>query len=75
VSYEISPVVEELIRNRMTSGRYSSADELLIEALQSLDAEEEEIRAIQEALDSLDRGEQGVSLDEAFEKLRNRHRA
>ena len=42
-------------------------------ALESLNAEQHELRAIQEGLDSLDGGEQGVSLDEAFEKLRNRH--
>jgi Arc/MetJ-type ribon-helix-helix transcriptional regulator len=73
MSFEISPVVAQMIRQQMASGRYSSHDEPLIDALESLNAEQQELRAIQEGLDSLDRGEQGVSLDEAFEKLRNRH--
>ncbi len=74
MSFEISPVVAQVIRQQMASGRYSSHDELLINALESLNAEQHELRAIQEGLDSLDGGEQGISLDEAFEKLRNRHR-
>jgi hypothetical protein len=57
----------------MASGKYSSEDELLCTALGLLDAEDEELRAIQDSLDDLDRGDEGIPLDEAFANLRARY--
>lgn len=65
-----SPAVEQLIRDKMASGRYGSEEELLVEALQSLDQNDDDLKAIEEGLASLDRGEEGVPLSEAFERLR-----
>ena len=74
MAYQFSSSIEQLIREKMASGKYSSEEELLLDALQSLDANEEELRAIQEGIDSVDRGDEGVPLDEAFQKLRDKHR-
>jgi hypothetical protein len=73
MSQPLSVTVEQLIRNRMASGRYSSEEELLVAALQSLDEIDEEIQAVEEGLASVERGEQGVPLDEAFNRLRKKH--
>lgn len=72
---QLSPAVEQLIRDKMSTGRYASEDELLVEALQSLSEEEEEqdLRAIEEGLASLRRGEQGVTVEEAFDRLRQKY--
>jgi putative addiction module CopG family antidote len=74
MTYQVSPEVARLIENKMSSGKYGSTDELLLDALQLLEEEENELSAIQEGLDSLDRGEKGISLDEAFSKLRKQHK-
>ena len=73
MSQPLSVTVEQLIRNRMASGRYGSEEELLVMALQSLDEIDEEIQAVEEGLASVERGEQGVPLDEAFDRLRQKH--
>jgi Arc/MetJ-type ribon-helix-helix transcriptional regulator len=73
MAHQFSPNVEQLIREKMASGRYSSEEELLLDALQSLEANEVELRAIQEGIDSVERGHEGVALDEAFQKLRDKH--
>jgi predicted transcriptional regulator len=54
----------------MASGRYSSEEELLVQALRALDESDEELKAIEAGLASIDRGEEGVSLDEAVNRLR-----
>jgi hypothetical protein len=70
----VSSAVEKLIRDKMATGRYASEEELLIEAIQSLDDANEDLRAIEEALEGFKRGERGVPLDEAFRRLREKHR-
>ena len=68
------PRIEKLIRRKMASGRYESEEELLLLALKALDEQEDEdLSAIKDGLDSLDRGEKGIPLDEAFRQLRSRH--
>jgi Arc/MetJ-type ribon-helix-helix transcriptional regulator len=74
MAHEFSETIERLISERMASGKYASEDDLMLDALSSLIEDEEEIRAIQEALDAIDDGEQGVPLDIAFERVRERYR-
>ena len=73
MAFHYPPLVEQVIRQKMASGRYESEEQLLLQALDSLDEEEDDVKAIEEALESLDRGEPGVPLDEAFEKLRRKY--
>lgn len=73
MSYDLSPDVERLVREKLASGRYSSFEQLLLEALESLESSEEEESAIAVGLESVDRGEPGVTLDEAFSRLREKH--
>jgi Arc/MetJ-type ribon-helix-helix transcriptional regulator len=73
MTHQFSADVEKLIQDRMASGRYGSEEELLVSALQALDEDDEELKAIEEGLVSVDRGEAGSPLDEVFERLRQRH--
>ncbi len=72
MAYKLPPDVEELVKRRLDSGDYKSEDEVLRDALEALRLEDEEVRAIEEALDDVDNGDQGVSLDEAFSSLRTK---
>jgi Arc/MetJ-type ribon-helix-helix transcriptional regulator len=73
MSQQITPIVEQLIRAQMATGRYASEEDLLVHALTSLAEDEAELRAIEEGLASVDRGERGVPVAEAFADLRKRH--
>ncbi len=74
MAHNFSAAVEQLIPEKMASGRYSSEEDLLLSALHSLEDAEEELHAIQEGIDSVDRGEEGISLEDAFQKLRDKYR-
>ena len=72
----LSPEAEELLQQRLKTGRYSSVNEIVHEALRLLDEQDrfidlrrEELRAkIAEGLDSLRRGE-GVDGEAVFDRL------
>ena len=71
--YKFPAAVSHLIEKQLATGRYSSEDEILEAALQRLDEESDDWAAIKEAIDSLDAGEPGLSLMEAFNKVRKRN--
>jgi antitoxin ParD1/3/4 len=78
VNVSLTPELEELIHERVRSGRYSSASEVVREALRLLADRDElrelrmaEVRAkVAEGLQSLDRGE-AVAGDDVFERVLN----
>jgi Arc/MetJ-type ribon-helix-helix transcriptional regulator len=70
MAYQFPPEVDQLVRERMASGHYSSEDTLLKEALLALVEQEEDLLAVREALSELEAGDPGVSLDEAFDTIR-----
>jgi antitoxin ParD1/3/4 len=73
---KLSPEVEDLLRQKLRTGRYSSENELMHEALRLLDEQdrfldlrrEEFGSAIAEGLNSLARGE-GVDGEQVFDRL------
>lgn len=73
MAYDFPPQVHELVRKQLDAGHYKSEDDVLLAALHSLETEQEDWAAVREALDSLERGEQGLSLQEAFEAIRRKH--
>jgi len=62
-----------MIQRSLASGRYGSEEELLVAALQSLADFDEELATIEEGVASVDRGDEGVPLDQAFERLHQRY--
>ena len=72
MAYQLPPDVEELVKRRLAAGNYESEEEVLRDALEALRLEDQELQAIDEALDDVENGDQGVSLDEAFSSLREK---
>ena len=70
--YSLPPDLQQFVASRIASGQYANEDELLREACRALSEEEGELAAIQEAVDRYKNGEQGVPLDEAVERIRQR---
>lgn len=73
MTHQFSPAVERIINAKMATGRYENEDELVMAALASLDAEEDDLEAIQAGLDVLDRGDVGIPVAEAFRRLREKY--
>jgi Arc/MetJ-type ribon-helix-helix transcriptional regulator len=71
--YKFPPVVRQLVQKQLASGQFATEDEVLLAALQTLQTESEDWLAVREALDSLEAGDQGMSLQDAFDEVRRRH--
>jgi len=77
VIYQFPDKINQLVNEHMASGEFSSEDELLLCALenlsQTIEEEKEELEAIRKGLASVERGEEGIPLGEAFEQIAQRH--
>ncbi|MFM7837882.1 MAG: type II toxin-antitoxin system ParD family antitoxin [Planctomycetaceae bacterium] len=71
--YKFPQVVRHLVQKQLASGQFATEDEVLLAALQTLETESEDWLAVREALDSLEAGDQGMSLQDAFDEVRKRH--
>jgi putative addiction module CopG family antidote len=67
MAYCFPPELQQLVRQELATGVYSSEDELLLEAVRLLHQREEDLQAfraqLQERLDRLDRGK-GIELED-----------
>jgi len=72
MTYHFSADVEERLRARVASGRYASEDEVVRDALDTLDAVEADAREVQVAIDAVKEGDAPVPLDQAFDALRKK---
>ena len=74
----LTPELRKFIEDEVTAGNFASADEVVEAALARLmldphpDEDAETAAAIDEAEAQIDRGE-GIPLDEAFGRLREKH--
>ena len=82
MNVSLTPELEKLVAEKVKSGRYNSASEVVREALRLLE-EQDQLRALRldevrkkiaEGLQSLDRGE-GIHGEEAFAQLRKKSEA
>jgi antitoxin ParD1/3/4 len=82
MNVSLTPELEELVAEKVKSGRYNSASEVVREALRLLE-EQDELRALRleevrkkvaAGLEALDRGE-GIDGDKALEQLRKKSEA
>ena len=71
--YKFPPVVSQLVQKQLATGQFATEDEVLLAALQTLETESEDWIAVREALDSLEAGDRGMSLQDAFDEVRKRH--
>jgi putative addiction module CopG family antidote len=82
MNISLSPVTQKLLEEEMKRGGYSSADDVVRAALQTLnqvnadvdyeDLDEATRAAIERAEAQYERGE-GIPVDEAFARLRRKH--
>ena len=76
---QLKPELRKFIEDQVTAGHFASADEVVEAALARLmldpapnDLDAETLAAIEEADAQFDRGE-GIPLDDAFNRLREKH--
>ena len=64
MSYAFPPELQQMVRQELTAGNYSSEDELLLEAVRLLRQRDEDLRQFKAQLhDRLDRLERGVGIE------------
>ena len=73
--YQLPADVQEIVKQRLATGKYASEDEVLRDALRALADEDEDVAAVQEAIAGWQAGEMGVPLDLAFDHVREQYRA
>jgi len=73
MTYHFPADVEERVQTRMATGRYASEDEVLRDALDTLDSVEADARDVQAAIDAVQEGDPPVPLDLAFDALRKKY--
>ena len=73
MTYHLPADVEERVRSRMATGRYASEDDVLRDALDTLDTLEADAREVQVAIDAVKEGDAPVRLDQAFDALRKKY--
>jgi Arc/MetJ-type ribon-helix-helix transcriptional regulator len=73
MAYRFPPELAELVEKHLATGEYSSEDEVLLHAMRSLEAQRDDWAAIEKSLTTLEQGDQGVSLNEAFDTIRKGH--
>jgi antitoxin ParD1/3/4 len=79
MSLSLRPETERLVEERVESGEYESADEVVRNAMRALSQEDQQYAGrlealrgeIQKGIDDLDNGRR-VPLDEAFARLKSR---
>lgn len=80
MNVSLTPKLEKYIQKKVESGRYTSASEVVREALRLLEQEEQRERELREFRAKLDRGlaeaDAGLTVDgeEVFAKLREKSR-
>lgn len=62
----VPPDVEALVARQLASGRYRSEEDVLRSAMEALTEVDEDVAAVQQALDEWRSGDTGVSLGDAM---------
>ena len=73
--YSFPPDLQQFVDERLASGQYSDADDLLRAAFRVLSEEEQEFVAVRDAVERFKNGERGVPLDEAIDRIRQQVKA
>jgi putative addiction module CopG family antidote len=74
LQYQFPEDLQAMLGEQMKAGAYSSEDDLLRDALRALAEEEEDMAAVQDALQDWRAGDQGMPMDAAFAAVRDRQR-
>ena len=69
----VPPDVEALVAQQVAAGRYRTEEDVLRSAMHALTEADEDLAAIQQALEEWRSGDPGVALDDAVRTIRARH--
>jgi Arc/MetJ-type ribon-helix-helix transcriptional regulator len=69
----VPPDVEALVAQQMSGGRYRTEEDVLRSAMHALLEANEDLAAVQQALEEWRGGDPGVALDDAVRTIRARH--
>ena len=74
MNVSLTPQLEQLIREKVESGRYNNASEVVREGLRLIETRDQKLELlraqIQEGLDQIERGEFVVADDDYFDQVR-----
>lgn len=73
MSYQFPADIESLVQQQLATGHFSSPDDVLRAALQQLQLQDEDVKAIQQSIDRLDDSDEGVAVQDAFQQLRQKY--
>ena len=68
--YQLSADIERLVEDRIATGAYTSADEVLRAALEALQQSDADLAQIREAVSEWQSGDEGLPLKDAFQLIR-----
>jgi putative addiction module CopG family antidote len=71
MSYPFPSDVQQLVEAHLSSGRYSTEDDVLRDALRALAEEEQDLQAVRESIDEWKAGDPGTALADAFDRVRS----
>lgn len=71
--YDFSPQVDQLVKQQMALGAYTSEDELLVDALQALAQRNADLAAVNEAINDMEAGDVGRPLSDVVAEIRAQH--
>ena len=71
--YSFPTDIDQQLRDRISTGRYQTEDDVLRAALTALVEADADLAAIEEAVDEWQCGDEGLPVDEAFEEIRTGH--
>ena len=70
MSYAFPSDLQKLIDARLSAGGYATEEDVLRDAMRALTEENEDLQAIREAVAEWRAGDEGLPLDEAFDRVR-----
>jgi putative addiction module CopG family antidote len=70
MSYLFPSDLQQLVEAHLSSGRYSTEDDVLRDALRALAEEDQDLQSVRESIDEWKAGDAGTSLADVFDRVR-----
>ena len=56
MAYQFPPELDELVKRQLATGQYDSEDDVLLDALRSLQRQQDDLAAIEEGIEDMEAG-------------------
>lgn len=74
MQYAFPPDLQQLMAIQLASGRYANEDDVLRHALHGLQEADDDVTAVQAAIDEWKNGDDGLPVADAFDEIRQSSR-